>query len=95
MPIDLQHEQLLSLSAVSKLLPGRPHASSIFRWISRGIRGVRLESTLLGGRRYTSREAIERFAAATTAAANGELPPVRTPRQHLRAIRTAEREMEI
>jgi len=42
------------------------------------------------GRRFTSVEAIERFVAATTAAAAGEPPPVRTPRQRERDIKAAE-----
>jgi hypothetical protein len=54
-----------------------------------------LESIVCAGRRYTSVEAIERFVAATTAAANGERPPIRTPRQRQRAIEAAEREMGI
>ncbi len=38
-----------------------PHVSTIYRWRLRGIRGVKLETFLIGGRRYTSVEAIERF----------------------------------
>lgn len=52
-----------------------------WRWALRGVRGVRLESTIIGGRRYTSREACERFLAQL----NGEpepppAPPERTSR---------------
>jgi hypothetical protein len=94
-PIDIVHERLLSLAEASRFLPGRPHASSIFRWMSRGIRGVQLESCLIGGRRYTSEEALERFAAATTAAAAGETPPSRTPRARQRAIEEAERRVAL
>ena len=45
-----------------------------------------------GGARMTTEEAIARFFAATTAAANGERIPSRTPKQREREIATAERE---
>lgn len=35
-----------------------------WRWALRGVRGVKLESYVLGGRRFTTREACERFLAA-------------------------------
>jgi len=95
MGIDITTEALLSLSEAAKTLPGRPHASSIFRWLTRGVRGVRLESTLVGGRRYTSQEALVRFCAAITAAAADELAPVRTPARRERDFQRAEREMGI
>lgn len=95
MAINIVDEEILSLAQATKMLPGRPHLSSIFRWMSRGVRGVRLESVLVGGRRYTSREALERFSAATTAAANREPAPIRTPTQRQRAIERAEKELRI
>lgn len=39
--------------------------STVWRWCTRGIRTVHLESINVGGRRYTSKEAFERFVAAT------------------------------
>ena len=94
MPISLS-ETLITLTQAAQMLPGRPHVSTLWRWYRRGIRGVRLETYVLAGRRFTSVEALERFAAATTAAANGERPPVRTPRQRERAIAAAEAELGI
>jgi len=93
MTIDISSERLLSLTEAAKSLPGRPHISSIFRWLSNGVRGVKLESCLIGGRRFTSQEALERFCAATTAAADGGPAPVRTSRQRQRAIEQAERRL--
>jgi hypothetical protein len=58
-----------------------------------GVRGVRLDSIILGGRRYTSVEALERFTAACTAAANGTAPEVRTSAQREAAIAAAEAEL--
>ena len=54
---------------------------------------MRLETVVIGGRRFTSAEALERFAAATTAAADAAPPPIRTPRQRERAIKAAEEKL--
>ena len=91
--IDLSSETLLTFPQAAKFLPGNPHISTIHRWRLRGVRGCKLDTVLVGGRRFTSAEALERFAAHTTAAANGEQPPTRTPRQRRRAIENAEREL--
>ena len=87
---DLMTEDLRTLIEATKSLPHAPHVSTIHRWRLRGIRGIRLETVLIGGRRFTSREALARFAAATTAAANDSPPPIRSPAQRERAIKTAE-----
>jgi hypothetical protein len=67
--IDLKTESLLAVTTVPAELPDRPHISTIWRWINRGCRGVRLETILIGGKRYTSLEALQRFVEATTVAA--------------------------
>jgi Protein of unknown function (DUF1580) len=70
--IDLYEETLVSLAEAVCLLPGRrPHSSTLWRWYRRGVHGVRLETVVVGGRRFTSRAAIERFIQRTTAARNG------------------------
>jgi len=48
--IDITTETLLSLLDAAKQLPGRPHVSTLYRWRIRGVRGVRLETVLVGGR---------------------------------------------
>ena len=87
--IDISTEQLLTLPQAARVRPhgrlGRPtHPSTVYRWISRGVRGVagvvKLEGVRIGGSWYTSREALQRFAEALT---NGSTETVRgdTPRQ--------------
>ncbi|NLY00954.1 MAG: DUF1580 domain-containing protein [Rhodopirellula sp.] len=71
MCIDIDRERLLTLSAAAVSLPHRPHSSTVSRWVQTGCRGIRLESVLLGGRRYTSKEALRRFIERTTQAAEG------------------------
>ena len=95
MSIDISSETLLSLTEAAKAIPGRPSVCSLHRWRLHGVRGAKLETVLVGGRRFVSREALERFIAATTAAAAGERPPPRTPRQREKAIAAAERELGI
>jgi hypothetical protein len=92
--IDAYAESLLGISQAAHQSPGRPHISTVWRWINRGIRGIKLETVMIGGRRYTSAEALERFFERTTAAAAGEAPPVRTSRQRQRDIARAERELQ-
>lgn len=89
--IDPETESLVSLTDAAKSEPSRPNVTTVWRWHLRGVRGVKLETTLQGGRRYTSREALRRFHERVTAAADGE--PVRgeTPRQRERAIDRAEK----
>src|SRR5271154_5104019 len=92
--IDILIELLISLAAASKLLPGRPSITTLWRWHHRGVRGVKLETVVIGGRRYTSREAIARFIAATTAARDGQPTLLRSPIARERAIAQAEQELK-
>jgi hypothetical protein len=93
--IDPQTESLLSLTDAAKSLPGRPNITTVWRWRNRGVRGVKLETVLSGGRRFTSLEAIRRFQDRVTAAADGT-PIVggQTPRQRESQIRAAEKRAE-
>lgn|GEM_PF-658676 len=91
--IDLTTETPKTLANAAQSLPGGSvHVSTIHRWRMKGVRGVRLETFLRGGIRYTTDEAIARFFAATTAAADGDATTVRTPRQREREVTVAERE---
>jgi Protein of unknown function (DUF1580) len=84
--IDLATEKLVTLVQAAQVRPpgrgGRPtHPSTIYRWISRGIRGHKLEAIRLGGTLYTSHEALQRFADGLTsgAAQIGPESPERSP----------------
>ncbi len=72
--IDPQNEMLVSMTEAARLLPGRPHASTLWRWRKKGINGVRLDTIKCGGKRLTSREAIARFVEESTAAADRPEP---------------------
>jgi hypothetical protein len=44
----------------------RPNVASIWRWATKGSKGVRLETISLGRFRYTTEGALERFVAETS-----------------------------
>ncbi len=95
--IDTTLEHPVPLSVLAREVVNREgrrgvNVSTLWRWIQRGIHGVRLESTLVGGIRMSTRQALARFFAATTAAADGTTSPVRTNRQRERSIAAAEKE---
>lgn len=66
---DILTEDLLTITDAAKELPQRPHCSTLQRWRKRGIRGVKLEAALIGGRWFTSRQALRRFVRNATVAA--------------------------
>lgn len=98
--IDLATERLIALREVPKHLPPRPtgrriHISAVYRWIQRGVRGVRLDSIQVGGTTYTSVEALQRFADGLSSRGPtdraGLAPTTATRRKQIeRAAREAE-----
>ena len=70
--LDLAGETIVSLNAARDEIPGgrRVSSSTLQRWQRQGLRGIRLETAIVAGTRYTSIEAIGRFIEATTEAAD-------------------------
>ncbi len=90
MSIDHEVEALIPFNEARSAFPGRNNIAlqTLHRWRLRGVRGVKLETVLVGGLRYTSREAINRFISAQNA---GETPtPTFTPHQRRRLAETAD-----
>jgi len=96
MTIDLGAEAPITFNQAARFLPEdcRPAMSTWWRWWRRGVRGIRLRTLVIGGRRYTTRAAVEEFAGKLTAHANGERVEMRTPRQRARDIERAEKELQ-
>ncbi len=94
--IDLEREHIMTLAQAAKRIPtGHErsiHISTLHRWRTRGLRGVRLEAIRLGGRVYTSREALARFAERLSR--SGHEPSIRTVGQRRRADERAARELD-
>ena len=71
MAIQVGEDELLTLAQAAKRLPlrnngKRPHVAALYRWTSSGCSGVVLETIQLGGQRYTSVGALQRFAESLT-----------------------------
>ncbi len=94
MTSDLLEEKKVSMTELARQLGVT--IPTIWRWRQRGVRGVRLETFMIGGRRFTTQEAHRRFVEATTAAADGPQPSTaaRTSRQRQAAIDRAEAELD-
>ena len=100
--LDLANEAPLSMKAAARLpmlaRDGRPpNVAQLYRWSSRGVSGIRLETAQVGERRVTTAEAVRRWIEAVTlvtgAAAtipNAPPPKVARRRAHQQARRVLE-----
>ena len=78
--IDREKETLLPPNLACNEFPGRVSLATVWRYMGpHGVRGVTLESFVCGGKRWTSKEAIERFIAAQNV--EEAPPPSITPAQ--------------
>lgn len=73
--MSLRNETLVPFAEVPTSLPRRNgkkiNLSTLWRWRTKGLRGQKLESIIIGGRRYTTKEALQRFDAAVQKAIDG------------------------
>jgi hypothetical protein len=103
--IDFSKEQSLSLAEACGLVRGRnpgknPSLSTLYRWTSKGLRGIRLESGMQGGATLTSKEAMDRFFQALNLQREQELgdPAPRAGRRgRVAAVgtRTPQRQLQV
>ncbi len=90
--IDYEVEDMIPFELAGNEIHGRPDRSTLYRWGSKGVRGTKLETLLIGNKRWTSKEAIGRFIAAQNA---DQTPaPSITPSQRQRQSEAARRELE-
>ncbi len=89
--IDLKNEQVIHPTEVTKYVPEQKgkklNVSTVYRWFQRGLAGNRLECVCIGGTRYTSVEALNRFFARVTEAKTGlpQDPSIKAIRDRKRA----------
>lgn len=74
--INLAREEIISFAQAAQCVPPRRsgrhvNKSTIHRWATAGLYGVKLETLVLGGARVTSVEALQRFAEACTTEVDG------------------------
>jgi hypothetical protein len=92
---EICRQKPMSLAAAARAfgrLRGRvPHISTVWRWCTKGVRGVRLQSYVVGGTRVVTAEAIDRFLAQTSEAIAPRCEPAAVVEDPaLRAKRLAE-----
>jgi hypothetical protein len=100
--IEKLSDRLLTLHEAASLIPGRGrnrvHASTVARWINRGVRTpdgrrIRLRAVRLGSKWLTKRSWIDEFAAAQTPTFIDAVEPGPTDRQRDRAADAAGRRL--
>jgi hypothetical protein len=77
--INIQHEKLIRLEDVADYLPSsrrgkRLGRAVVFRWALHGVRGTVLETMKVGGARFTSIEAVQRFVERQNEGGEGHCP---------------------
>ncbi len=82
--IDIRNDEMLTLREATTRIPGRPHISTVFRWTA----DRKLDSIKVGGRRWTSAEAIDLFIDKCNGQESSE------PTQRTKQIGDASRELE-
>lgn len=102
---DVLSESVLTLAEATRSLPtigGQPlHPSTIFRWVTKGVRvagaqRLKLEAARLGSRIVTSREALARFTASLqTSAVTPEESSPPPPRERHRPRSRSRRQRDI
>ncbi len=92
MGIDVESETVITLSEACRLIPpSGVSPATMARWIQRGVRGAKLATIVIGGRRFTSREAISGFIAAQNA--DDSPTPTVSPAQRTRQAKAAQQEL--
>ena len=94
MATDILSEARITLPEAAALVG--VNIGTLHRWRLKGVRGVKLSCFLIAGRRYTSRDRLNNFIHATTAAFDGrpdkpDQSSGRTPSQRKRAADQAEK----
>lgn len=92
--IDIATETVIPIAEAPQHIPGRPSLATIWRWVLSGTRSGKLESILIGGRRFTSVESIHRFVQQSKPTAIKSEVPKQTVKQREREISAAEREFD-
>ena len=94
---DILSRDLIPFSKLPSLLPSRPHLSTCHRWRLRGVRGIRLQTLLIGGRRFVDRDDLNRFveqlSAGDSSTQNSESPTAHSRRRQ-KEIERADRECD-
>jgi hypothetical protein len=89
-------KDLLPLAeAVERVTGYRPNIVTVWRWSTKGCKGVRLQNTFLGAKRLTTVEWVKKFMdeLANARLAKHEVAPMHSPRQHERSAEKAAKKL--
>lgn len=97
--LPLNPAKFVPLNDVPAMLPVRPngkrvHISAVYRWASKGVRGVRLQTVRIAGVLYTTREAVEDFINAAALPPSEPHPRDRLA-EHRQAVASARLALEL
>ena len=95
MAFDIQQDSLLTLAEAAAAMRRPVHVSTLHRWRLRGVRGIKLETVLVGGNRFTTMSAVQRFSEAVTAAAEDRTGTLRESAARSRAVHAAEEQLAL
>ncbi len=97
--IDVTNETLIKPTEASKIVSKQKGAkgkklnvSTVYRWMQTGLRGHRLEFICIGGTRFTSHEALNRFFHRVTDATTGNAST--TQRSNAKSAKQAADELD-
>ena len=90
----LENETVIPFKEARSGFPGRKRVAlqTLHRWRLHGVRGVKLETVLIGGLRCTSREAISRFISNQNRVE--QCTPSITPKQKQKQAETTDHLLE-
>ena len=85
----------LTLTEASKIVPGRPSVSTIWRWALHGCGGVRLRHRRYGGRLFTRRDWLDEFSHELAERRSREFEKAhRSPRSNGRTLKQRKRDRD-
>jgi Protein of unknown function (DUF1580) len=59
----MKQDELFPINKAEKLFPSRPALATRWRWINKGVRGVKLSTIRVGGRVFVTEQMVRAFLA--------------------------------
>jgi Protein of unknown function (DUF1580) len=79
----LSDDEVYTFPQVTQIVPFRPNVSTIWRWSSRGVGGIKLTTIRVGGRRYVTRRALDEFLCQLNRANGSNRAPSHARKQNI------------
>lgn len=86
--------EFITFTEAAQQIKSRPHVSTFYRWRTRGVNGIKLETVRIGGRRMLTKSALDKFIAAVTAAVDRSEIKCTVSTQRQKAIDNASYELD-